>query len=218
MYSPKEKDAVIESQKLYLYTKLAASSTLMHIKKVFLIHFFISIASFTVAQTKHPLPIIDEKINFSEIVVVDSASQDELYTKAKIWLAEKFISANDVIQFDDKENGIVIGKGAIRTKENGMAALIKNWRFTVKIQVKDGKYKVNFYDIIYFFEIPDNLNRQSSPPVILDEYFNDPRSYRKNGTLKPVSLEFANDTLAEFNAILKSVNTALTTKLSKDDF
>jgi hypothetical protein len=190
----------------------------MHIKKLFLIHFFISIASCTVAQTKHPLPIIDDKINFSEVVVVDKASKDELYTKAKIWLAEKFISANDVIQFDDKENGIVLGKGAIRKKEGGLSPTIKNWRFTVKIQVKEGKYKVDFYDIIYYYEMPENVSVTSSPPVMLDEYFNDPKSYRKNGTLKPVSQEFANDTLAEFSAILKSVNTALTTKPGKDDF
>ncbi|MCZ8216643.1 MAG: DUF4468 domain-containing protein [Cyclobacteriaceae bacterium] len=190
----------------------------MHIKKVFLIHFFISIATLTVAQTKHSLPVIDDKINFSEVVVVDSASKDELYTKAKIWLAENFISANDVIQFDDKENGIVIGKGIIRVKEGGLTPRIKIWRFTVKIQVKDGKYKVNFYDIIYYFEMPDNLSGTVSPPVMLDEYFKDSKSYRKNGTLKPVSLEFANETKTEFTSILKSVRDALTTKTGKDDF
>jgi hypothetical protein len=190
----------------------------MRIKLVFLLQLFLAIGSFTVAQTKHPLPTIEDKINFSEVGVVDSASKDELYTKAKIWLAEKFISANDVIQFDDKENGIVLGKGAIRKKEGGLSPTIKNWRFTVKIQVKDGKYKVNFYDIIYYYEMPENVSVTSSPPVMLDEYFKDPKSYRKNGTLKLVSLEFANETLEEFNAILKSVNTALTTKPSKDDF
>jgi hypothetical protein len=35
-------------------------------------------------QSKHPLPKIDDQINFSEVVTIDGMIQDELYMRSKL--------------------------------------------------------------------------------------------------------------------------------------
>ena len=60
-------------------------------------------------------PNKDGKINYSEVVNVDSVKKEELYNRAKHWLVETFNSAKDVIQIDDKENGEIVGKGYFKS-------------------------------------------------------------------------------------------------------
>lgn len=83
------------------------------------------------------------EIVYSEIVNVDSVSAKVLYVRAHQWFANTFKSAQDVIQLDDKEAGIMIGKGffeAVSARNN----LIVSVYFTVEIQTKDGRYKYVF--------------------------------------------------------------------------
>lgn len=76
-------------------------------------------------------------IEYSDLVLVDSSlTKEKLYLKAKEWFAQSFRSANDVIQMDDKEAGIIVGKGLFSTRYT-----IGNIHFTMKVQVKDGRYK-----------------------------------------------------------------------------
>ena len=98
-------------------------------------------------------------IFFEEVVKVDSnLTKQELYVNAKEWFAKTFVSAQDVIQMDDKEVGRIIGKGnmeynsTIYYGSNGT----KGWiRYTVTIQVKDGRYK---YEISNFVHEGNSLN------------------------------------------------------------
>ena len=44
-------------------------------------------------------------------IVNSNIPASDLYTKAKLWIAENFRSANDVIQLDSPETGTIICKG-----------------------------------------------------------------------------------------------------------
>lgn len=100
------------------------------------------------------LPIDPEtnKITYSEVVLVDSVTtKQELYLKAKEWFAHAFNSAQNVIQFDDKESGKIIGKGLISVgstlgpvKSSDNLGVVN---FVVEIQLKNGKYKYTFTDL-----------------------------------------------------------------------
>jgi len=83
-------------------------------------------------------------IEYSEVIQVDSTlSQSDLYLRAKGWFAKTFSSANAVIQMDDKEGGIIIGKSIIPI--NGGTYLADGKvDFTIKVQVKKGRYKYWF--------------------------------------------------------------------------
>lgn len=174
----------------------------------------ISIFNITKAQKLNDvLPLKEGKIVFSEAVVIDSTKKDVLYAKAKLWFANAFKSANDVIQLDDKENGIILGKGLFKdTEKVGLAGISnRTWKFTIKIQVKDGKYKAEIYDI-------DLTTDQSSPPVTanMDWYFGIKKLYDKDGNLKSYPLNFAKDINNIYLGFLAEIKKAMNEKLTSD--
>lgn len=89
------------------------------------------------------------KIEYSEIVLVDTAtSQMDLFIKAKEWIALNFRSATNVIQMEDKDAGILIGKGNFEIKLT-MYLTYSRVDFTFKIQVKNGKYRYWISDFVH---------------------------------------------------------------------
>lgn len=93
----------------------------------------------------------DTAIKFSEIVMVDSATRDLLFIKARQWFNDNFKSANDVLQIADKESGELLGKGYVKSyyryKSLGKNNLMPvNYNLKISIFVKDGKYKYEFSD------------------------------------------------------------------------
>ena len=84
-----------------------------------------------------------------EVIQDIDMSKDEIYTQSLSWMAEKFVSAKDVIQLKDKEAGKIIGKGYTDIKI-GWLVLIPS-KFTLKIDAKDNKYRLTFKDVIMDF-------------------------------------------------------------------
>ncbi len=77
----------------------------------------------------------------SKVVDIEGKSKDELYIKANNWMVETFNNAKSVIQFSDKENGIIMGKynmATIYTTTTDSHDVIS----IIKIEVKDGKAKI----------------------------------------------------------------------------
>jgi hypothetical protein len=97
---------------------------------------------------KFPIDSRTGKITYAEVVNVDSVSSKVLYLRAKEWFVHSFNSAQNVIQLDDKESGKIIGKGLfnVRTVTLGDHDA-GNVKFTIEIQVKDGRYKFIITDV-----------------------------------------------------------------------
>jgi hypothetical protein len=100
------------------------------------------------------LPMQDGKVVYTAVTNADSTTKDVLYSNAKQWFAETYKSAQDVIQLDDKDAGTVIGKGLFKSGFTVfMDALQVNVHHTVKIYVKDNKYKYEITDFIIDFHV-----------------------------------------------------------------
>lgn len=181
------------------------------------------------AQYANPFPLVDGRIDFSEVVSVEAANKDELYARAKLWFADSFNSSNHVIQLDDKDNGIVLGKGTIIEQDrNGK----KTWEFTIKIQLKEGRYKAEFYDISYKFEadlsrLSPSVRRSLEPESVtyfdLDTRYADRTSkksmYDRNGNLKEgFPTNVTNWTNEKFISLLASIKKKLSEGVALDDF
>lgn len=85
--------------------------------------------------------------NYTGVVQVDSIPAKTLQSRAKLFIAESFKSAKDVIQLDDADAGVIVVKGNIAPviKVPIIGRMQYGWvHFTAKIQVKDGKYKYTF--------------------------------------------------------------------------
>jgi hypothetical protein len=75
---------------------------------------------------------------FSQVFKLDSLKSGQLHKNAKLWFAEFFKSAKDVIQMDDKEAGLIIGKGLSELKGSRYT-----FYFMLKIEIKEGRYKLS---------------------------------------------------------------------------
>ena len=90
-----------------------------------------------------------QNLTYTEIVPADSLSKDLLYSNARLWFVHAFNSANNVIQYDSKDDGKIIGKGnflfhgrAFTSGTNSTGPV----NFTVTVEVKDNKYKYEITD------------------------------------------------------------------------
>lgn len=194
----------------------------------FLITMLLLMASVpSLGQTTHTLPIVDGKITFSEVVHVEGAGKDELYSRARLWIADAFRSSNDVLQLDDRDGGMLLAKGMLKQETGGNNAIssgpsvVKTWMFTVKIQLRDGRYKVDVYDIDYSFEQPQYSHMAGFRPTThrLDTLFSDRKMYDRSGNLKEgAPMNIAHWTNEAFTGLLASIRNSLSEDIAKDDF
>jgi Domain of unknown function (DUF4468) with TBP-like fold len=103
----------------------------------------------TEARIKEPLPHNPDtgSISYAEVVQMPGASKNELYARGKVWFARAFNSAQNVIQADDKEAGILVGKAfnTVYLENLGQLVPTRVW-YTVALTFKDGRYKQEISD------------------------------------------------------------------------
>lgn len=86
-------------------------------------------------------------LEFSETVSVEGVNKKELFSRAYIWIVETFRNANQVVQLKDEENGILICKGSVTYY--GSLSTRGTIDFTLKIFIKDNKYKCTATDFYH---------------------------------------------------------------------
>lgn len=93
-----------------------------------------------------------EPLKYSEVVQVDSIPKNELFNRAKIWFVTTYHNAKEVLQLENQEEGEIVGKAIIKYYPNvfaGSEQIIGNINYTIKIFVKDGRYKYEITDFIH---------------------------------------------------------------------
>lgn len=96
---------------------------------------------------------VAERVTVREYVLeTPGRSKDEIFTATKIWLAETFASAKAVTEDADKEAGRIIGNGSMSypCRDKCEWAGIWKLKFTMRIDMKDGKLKVTYTNIKTF--------------------------------------------------------------------
>jgi len=100
----------------------------------------------------HTIPKVNGEYEYSSVITLDSSyKKDNLYRNVKLYFVDNYKSAKDVIQYDDKEQGKVIGKGSFYLKDYQSLLItgISETReiyYSTEIICKDGKYKYKLYD------------------------------------------------------------------------
>lgn len=80
------------------------------------------------------------------VAEVPGLSRTEIYDGLKYWIAENFRSAKQVIDYEDRANGVFIGNGVIPNiiLSSGLAQIPLNGSFKMKAEAKDGKFRLTF--------------------------------------------------------------------------
>ena len=95
-----------------------------------------------------PLDSATGRIQYAAVVPVPGASQVELYARAQLWFADTFASAKQVVQVADQEAGVLQGTAFYPlVLEVGGTHYVERLWYTVKLVLKDGRYKYEVTDL-----------------------------------------------------------------------
>lgn len=132
---------------------------------------------------KGQMPFNDKgEVVFSKVIQADDKDKNIIYASARVLITEMFKSAKDVIQMDDSDKGIIIAKGW-SAAPGGEVGNCKIW-YTLKIQSRDGRYKVDVYQIKC--DKPSDFTAGITIPAvnILAEELTDDACIKPNGDVK----------------------------------
>jgi len=94
------------------------------------------------------LPLKEGKV-FYESIDSTPLNKAEAFMKAKAWFVNTFNSGKDVLQIDDKDGGIIMGKGYTQKSVGNFMTgpLEQDIYYVINITVKDNKYRIQLYNI-----------------------------------------------------------------------
>ena len=128
-------------------------------KKLLTLFFFFSLCAVNFAQTNFKWELTDST----------AKTKTQIYADTKLFIAEAWNSAKDVIQNDDKENGIVLIKGLSKSRITGVWGYSDYYfSYTVQFRMKDGKYRITLDNVDYDNAITTSTSKPS--PLSLDGF------------------------------------------------
>jgi hypothetical protein len=112
---------------------------------------------------------IVEPSPISDVIKVEGKDKNQLYIDSNNWMVKAFNNAKSVIQFSDKENGVVTGKYLLST--NGMEGdkivqVPAEIYAIINIQVKDNAAKITITPSS--FKRHSNMNNYSESELKID--------------------------------------------------
>jgi hypothetical protein len=118
-----------------------------HVTVILLI--FLSCNAYSQTAYSFPLDSLSGKVSFDKVISIDSTDSEELYSRALILFSENFVNADKVIDLKDPTSGTVIGKGLdyVYTDMGFIGVNKLTLYFTLKLQVKDQRYRYTITDI-----------------------------------------------------------------------
>ena len=89
-----------------------------------------------------------------------SKTKSQIYSDTKMFITEFWKSAQNVIQNDDKEAGMILLKGTTKQSVSYALSTLEFWySYNIKFLMKDNKYKI----------IADEIKYQSGPSSLWDK-------------------------------------------------
>jgi hypothetical protein len=115
-----------------------------------------------------PTLIPANETSVQKIIELPGITKDVIYDKSRLWFAKTFRSSKAVIDYENKEAGVIIGKGIVYyAVKNEGSLLFPNMmvdipvRFTMKEDIRDGRVRVTF-DNLNEGELENPVRYQSS--------------------------------------------------------
>jgi len=97
-------------------------------------------------------PAAPDELTVREVWQVPGFTKDQLFDAANRWVGTNFSDDVDVIQYANRRQGIVVGKTFIPYQRPDAIGLKEKYdlRFTLVVEVKDGKVRTTFTDLHLF--------------------------------------------------------------------
>lgn len=87
---------------------------------------------------------------YSEVIQQEGKSSAEIYKTLRTWFARTFVSSNNVIQYDDVNNGIT-GTARFEFKCSNLtwAASTGYVTYSISLKIKDGRFKMTMDNFVH---------------------------------------------------------------------
>jgi hypothetical protein len=159
---------------------------------------------------------LDDNGNVTIVKIVEAPDlkKDEIFNRALNYFTYNYVSGKSVIQTQDKENGLIVGKGIYDNVHIGMSIVttyVDAWHI-LRVDVKDGRARV----IVTLTEYEKKIVGGNTPPSystmkVAQEYPINPKGGQKTVMTKAFYKAFkkANNTL---DAVEKAIKEGSTSK------
>lgn len=115
-------------------------------KKVLLLFLLTALTASIKASVADSIQYRNGKVIIEEVIAVPNTTSTQLYGKAKLFFTTAFNSSKSVIQSEDIDNHVIVGKGKIvNFEDQGFGGIYRN--FTIIIQTKDNRYRYTITDM-----------------------------------------------------------------------
>lgn len=113
---------------------------------------------FTEYQEQELFKVEDTDIVVSRIMEGLAGDKNALYLKVKSFLSKYYANPAEILEIDDKEGGLLLGKAYTSLASWGMLFSTKflGADYTLKIDVKDGRVRVKSTTSQWIYQIDDN--------------------------------------------------------------
>ena len=113
-------------------------------------------------------------VEYREVVEVPGVAAAELYSRAKLWIAQAYRSAPDVIKLDDPAASTVVAKGIYEVSYTQLVLITVHVAHSLTIECKDGRYRATINQLraqgmnAYMLDAPIDAYIQSYTSASLD--------------------------------------------------
>ncbi len=155
------------------------------------------------------LPKENGIVTYQEVVSAEGVSADDLFNSARLWFLENFKYSKEVIQYENKETGIISGNASTTIRINYNVAMMGDMpvenklTMTISIDVKEGKFRYKIFDIFLGGGAPNESKR----PV--GEFFSPEWMYNKKGKPKEHMFDWYDAYINEIHSIENSIQAFL---------
>ncbi len=100
------------------------------------------------SQTTDIFPTESGRVFYNHSQKVDSTlTKDHLFTLSKMWLAFIFVDSREVIVMEDREGGVIMGKGSfVNNLKTGFGLYKITVSFRMTVKMKNGGYTMQVSD------------------------------------------------------------------------
>ena len=96
------------------------------------------------------MPVEDADRTIEVVQEVPGISKDQIFNATKVWVAGNFRSAKQIIEYENREEGTLIGNASIPFPCSGIGCTGNDdWHmpFTMRVDMKDGRFRIGFTNV-----------------------------------------------------------------------
>ncbi|WP_020599498.1 DUF4468 domain-containing protein [Spirosoma panaciterrae] len=96
------------------------------------------------------LPVTNQAVTYTDVVDCGSASQADLFRRARLWLIQSSHSTNDVVSLSDKETGDLVGRmtqTVTLPRTEHSAGGLYTFRYSFIVECANRKYRATLTQI-----------------------------------------------------------------------